>query len=132
MSDRKIKYRCSTHTPQSVRTYMHKVVDFLERSGVVEAVDVGVLELLEDALATRSKCIKTINKEGLTVRDRYGCPKVHPLVGVKEKAHASAMTALRELGLTVRSRKDLPDLQEATKDKSAVEEYFDRILNSDA
>lgn len=124
----KIKYRCNTETPQAVRTFIHKVVEFLERSGQVEAVDAGVIELLEDALSTRNKCIKQINKDGLTILDRYGCPKAHPLLATKEKAHGAAMTALRELGLTVRSRKDLPDLQEATQEKSDTEKFFEKFI----
>lgn len=123
----KIKYRCSSHTPQAVRTYIKKVIEFLEASATVEEVDTGVIELLEDALTTRSECIKAIKRDGLTVLDRYGCAKAHPLLATKEKAHAASMTALRELGLTLRSRKDLPDLQEATKEKSAVEKYFESL-----
>lgn len=126
----KIKYRCNSNTPQSVRKYIHSVIAFLEKSGIADGVDVGVLELLEDALTTRSECMKIIKKEGLTVKDRYGCSKAHPLLATKEKSHNAVMGALRELGLTVRSRKDLPDLKEATKEKSAVEQYFEEILNS--
>lgn len=124
----KINYRCNTQTPQAIRKYMRSVIDFLESSGVVESVDVGVLELLEDALTTRWQCMKQIKKDGLTVLDRYKCHKAHPLLATKEKAHSAAMTALRELGLTVRSRKDLPDLQEATKEQSPVEEFFSKVL----
>lgn len=124
----KINYRCNTQTPQAIRTYMRSVIDFLESSGVVESVDVGVLELLEDALTTRWQCMRQIKKDGLTVLDRYKCRKAHPLLATKEKAHSAVMTALRELGLTVRSRKDLPDLQEATKEQSPVEEFFSKVL----
>lgn len=126
----KLKYRCNTQTPQAVRTYIKSVVDFLEKSGVVEAIDVGVIELLEDALTTRSECIKAIKRDGLTVLDRYKCPKPHPLLATKEKAHNQALSALRELGLTVRSRKDLPDLKEATKEQSDVEAYFASVMQA--
>lgn len=126
----KLKYRCSAGTPQAVRSYIRSVVEFLESSGAVEAIDVGVIGLLEDALTTRHECIKAIKKEGLTVLDRYGSPKVHPLLATKEKAHNQALSALRELGLTVRSRKDLPDLKEATKEKSDVEAYFESVMKS--
>ena len=122
----KINYRCNTQTPQAIRKYLRSVIDFLESSGVVESVDVGVLELLEDALTTRWQCMRQIKKDGLTVLDRYGCCKAHPLLATK--AHSAVMTALRELGLTVRSRKDLPDLQEATKEQSPVEAFFAGVL----
>lgn len=124
----KLNYRCNTQTPTAVKKYIKEVVKFLEQSGVVEVIDVGVIELLEDALTTRYNCIEAIKNDGMTVTDRYGCPKVHPLLATKEKAHNQAMSALRELGLTVRSRKDLPDLKEVTTEKSSVEQYFDGIM----
>lgn len=124
-----IKFEFSEQTEPATRKYLRQVIAFIEDTGAGKDVDTGVLELLEDALNTRSECIKVIQRDGMTVLDRYGCAKAHPLLATKEKAHNQVMSALRELGLTVRSRKDLPDIQEATKEKSAVEKYFDGLLS---
>lgn len=53
-----------------------------------------------------------IRRDGITVLDRYGVPKLHPAVSVEKQARAGLLAALKALNL------DLETLDNAEKTKS--------------
>jgi P27 family predicted phage terminase small subunit len=58
--------------------------------------------ILESALASwdRAESARaTLAKSGLTIVDRFGVERVHPLVGVERDARGLFIRSLRELGL---------------------------------
>jgi phage terminase small subunit len=58
--------------------------------------------ILESALASwdRAEAARaTLAKSGLTIVDRFGVERVHPLVGVERDARGLFIRSLRELGL---------------------------------
>jgi phage terminase small subunit len=52
-----------------------------------------------DALDRANQARLVVDEQGLMVDDRYGAPRVHPLISVESASRTTFMRALRELAL---------------------------------
>lgn len=65
-------------------------------------VDAGAVEVLHAGLRAYEQMRRAeaiVEREGLTVLDRYGVPKMHPAFAVGKTARGQWLVALRMLGL---------------------------------
>ena len=81
------------------------MVEF-ELSDSDQVVLVSACEMLDRAEAAR----KLIEKDGMTIKDRFGQTKPHPCVEVERQSHLAFVRIRRELGLDV----EPPDSRPAT------------------
>jgi hypothetical protein len=64
--------------------------------------DIGSLQLLTTAMEAHQRCRvcrETIDKEGMTVKDRFGVWQPHPLLKTEASARAAYLSSLRALNL---------------------------------
>ena len=64
--------------------------------------DPGAIAILGSALESFDRCHearKILSTEGLSVKDRFGVPRVHPLCAVARDAEAAFRSAMRQLGI---------------------------------
>jgi Phage terminase, small subunit len=64
--------------------------------------DIGSLQLLTTAMEAHARCRicrETIDKEGMTVKDRFGVLQPHPLLKTEASARGQYLAALRALNL---------------------------------
>jgi phage terminase small subunit len=64
--------------------------------------DIGSIELLVVACEAHARCRicrETINREGMTVKDRFGVMQPHPLLKAEASARGQYLAALRALNL---------------------------------
>lgn len=54
-----------------------------------------------DAFTTELACLEQIEKDGLTILDRYGKPRAHPLLPTLRDARSAKLQALKALHLDV-------------------------------
>ena len=76
-----------------------------------ELADEGAQLLLETALQALDRmreARKVLDAEGLTVRDRFGQAKAHPLIVVERDSRAAMVAALKALNLSVEPLNDAP------------------------
>ncbi len=71
-----------------------------------------ILRTAMECLDRITEARAVIKREGITVPDRYGVPKLHPAVSVEKQARAGLLMALKALNL------DLETLDDAEKTKS--------------
>jgi len=64
-----------------------------------DAAGVRLLLTACEALDSMRAAEAQVEKDGLTVTDRLGAPKAHPLLTVIRDSRAAMLTALRRLGL---------------------------------
>ena len=62
----------------------------------------AALAILATGLESFDRCAmarRTLEAEGLSVKDRFGVPRVHPLCAVARDAEAAFRSAMRQLGI---------------------------------
>jgi len=79
----------------------------LETYDLSECHHLVLLQIAAEALDRLAQARAAIDKDGITVDDRYGSPKAHPALTVERDSRAGLIRALRELSL----------------DSAALEEY---------
>jgi P27 family predicted phage terminase small subunit len=71
--------------------------------------DEGGLQILQTSLEAFDRmreCQKVIEKEGLTVKDRFGQIKAHPLCTVERDARSQFLLGLKRLNLDIEPLRD--------------------------
>lgn len=88
--------RCPAHlSPEAKRLWKRLFAEWvIDEPGSV-AILVSALESFDRCQAAR----RAIAEDGLSVKDRWGVPKVHPLAAVLRDAEASFRAGLRQLGI---------------------------------
>jgi len=74
-----------------------------------ELDDSGGLAILQaglEAFDRAAKAMQTINKEGMTLPDRFGALKAHPLLNTERDARSQWLHALKMLNLDIEPLKD--------------------------
>jgi len=79
----------------------------LEEYTIDDAAGLRILETACEAFDRMRSAQKTIQKDGMTVTDRWGQIKAHPLCSVERDSRAQFLAALKQLNL------DLEPLQNA-------------------
>jgi phage terminase small subunit len=82
--------------------------DFKKEYGITDA---GGLAVLVIGLAARDRyeaAKKRIDAEGMTIVDRFGVEKPHPLLAAERDARAQWLQALKQLNLDLEPLRDRP------------------------
>lgn len=72
-----------------------------EEYGIDDAAGLALLEQAALALTRAEQARAAIDRDGLTVTDRFGCVKHHPLLPHLRDAESSFRSSLRDLRLDV-------------------------------
>lgn len=106
-----IKYTCPPQTHSRCKRFMGEVMDKLNATEAVETIDLGALDLLCGSYNLYCQSDAQIRKDGVTATNRYGELKTHPAVNVRHQAFNQCIAVMKELGLTIKSRSNLPIVQ---------------------
>lgn len=88
---------------EAKRWWVRLVTDFdLEDTALL------VLETALESFDRVRQCQEALKREGLTVADRYGKPRAHPLVAVERDARLTMLRALKALNLDLEPLQDGP------------------------
>lgn len=93
------------------KDYMRIVVDKLKEMDKLEAVDMATLDLLASSYDRYLRAEAIIRKEGFTIVGGRGLMTTHPAVKMSKDASTQVFHLARELGLTVKSREQMPTLK---------------------
>lgn len=107
-----VKYTCPAHTHNRCKQFMGLVLDKLNATGAVETIDLGAIDMLCGSYNLYCQSDEQIRKEGVTAKNRYDEIKSHPAVNVRHQAFNQCIAVMKELGLTIKSRSNLPIVQE--------------------
>lgn len=69
--------------------------------GITDAGGLALLELAAKAWARAETATAEVERDGVTLRDRWGQAKPHPACAVERDARAQVITALRAMNLDV-------------------------------
>jgi phage terminase small subunit len=78
----------------------------VEEYGIEDAGGLVLIQSFADAFTTELACQEQIKKDGLTILDRYGKPKSHPLLPMLRDSRAQKLAALKMLHLDVEPLKE--------------------------
>lgn len=73
----------------------------VEEYGVVDAAGLRLLQTACESLDLLRKAQAKVDSDGMTVRDRYGAIRGHPMLAVMRDCRASMLASLRDLRLEV-------------------------------
>lgn len=82
--------------------------DILEEYSIDDAAGLRILETACEAFDRMRAAQKEIRRDGMTVTDRWGQVKAHPLCSVERDARAQFLAALKHLNLDVEPLKSGP------------------------
>ena len=106
-----VEYTCPPHTHARCRQFVALVMDKLNATEAVESIDLGAIDLLCGSYNLYCQSDEQVRKEGVTATNRYGELKPHPAVNVRHQAFNQCVAVMKELGLTIKSRSNLPVVQ---------------------
>jgi phage terminase small subunit len=95
--------------PDHLSTAAKKLFESLKEEYGIK--DAGGLEILKTGLEARDRFTGArvkINKDGLTITDRFGAEKPHPLLAAERDARAQWLAALKMLNLDIEPLRDGP------------------------
>ena len=103
MATAKIKFK--KHVRRESRAEVRRLAS---EYGIDDSGGLLWLQTWADADTTERDCQDIINKEGLTVVDRFGQKKSHPLLTTIRDARSQKMLALKNLCLDIEPLHDRP------------------------
>jgi Phage terminase, small subunit len=97
--------------PRPPRHLSREAKDWWKRINENWELDDAALLILQSALEafTRMKLAqKQIEKDGLTIEDRFGMPKENPAIAIERKSRDSMIRALKSLNLDIEPKYEKP------------------------
>ena len=76
--------------------------------GILDAGGLAILKTGLEAYDRATGARLAINKEGLTIKDRFGASKGHPLLACERDARSQWLAALKHLNLDIEPLRDRP------------------------
>ena len=99
----KIKFQ--KHIRRESRLSVRKLI---QEYGIDDEGGLNILKTYADADSTERDCQDFVNKQGLTVTDRFGQVKAHPLLPTIRDCRSQKMLALKSLNLDIEPLNDKP------------------------
>lgn len=85
--------------PKAWATDARQLWKWVHEQFVLDVHHTCLLRRCCEMLSRASQAAAIVEKDGLSVPDRYGCPKPHPMLEAERAATNSARLLLRELAL---------------------------------
>lgn len=105
------EYKVPRGTLTRTRQLIETVIAKLQETGRYEDVDRAMLELLTSSYDKMLRADDTLRKEGMTIIGARGTRQEHPAFKIWKSAQAAAFQILREMGVTVVRREQMPALK---------------------
>ena len=96
--------RAPSHLRPATRRWWVDVV----RSYELEEHHVKLLTAAAECWDRLVQARELLAAEGIVTKDRFGCPRKHPAIGIEENARTGFARLVRELGLDVDGPNDAP------------------------
>ena len=116
------EYKVPNDVCKEAKAYVQTVINKLEETRVIDAVDVAALDMLARNYSMFINASKQIEKEGTTFINTQGNITKHPAVTIAKEAQVQAVKIMQEFGLTAKSRSKLPKL-EKKEEESPLESF---------
>jgi P27 family predicted phage terminase small subunit len=82
--------------------------DIVSEYGINDTGGLAILKTGLEAYDRAAGARKAIDRDGLTVNDRFGTPKPHPLLAAERDARAQFLASLKALNLDIEPLRDGP------------------------
>src|SRR4030042_5825048 len=92
------KNRCPGHLSKEAKGIWKELTD---EYGITDAGGLAILKTGLEAYDRATGARLAINKEGLTITDRFGVAKPHPLISCERDARGQWLAALKQLCLNI-------------------------------
>lgn len=115
------KYKIPNDIDSEAHKYMEGVLAKLEEKGIMEYVDTAALNMLARNYSMFIKASRQVEKDGMMITNNKGNLEAHPMIKVAKDAQTQAMKVMQEFGLTAKSRKKLPELENKEEDSPLVQ-----------
>jgi P27 family predicted phage terminase small subunit len=116
------------HTPKNMHPtasrFIKTILHVLKQNNLLENVDGAAITMLAVNYSTFIKASEQLEEEGLTVFSETKGVIANPLIKIAKDAQVTAMTLLKEFGLTARSR---TKLQVTTEDDSPLANFIKEV-----
>ena len=76
--------------------------------GIHDSAGLAILKTGLEAYDRAASARKAIDDDGMTIKDRFGAPKPHPLLACERDARAQWLAALKLLNLDLEPLRDRP------------------------
>lgn len=113
---KEFEYKLPAGLLKRTKDYMQSVVDKLEGNNRLEPVDMAMLDLLASSYDKVQRADTEIRKTGFLIDGSRGAKAVNPMIKIWKDSLSQAFQCMRELGLTVKTREQLPDLKDPEGD----------------
>jgi phage terminase small subunit len=91
----------------------------IEEHGVEDAGGLALVAAAAESLDRAKRVREQIEKDGLTIRDRFGQTRAHPLLAAERDARAGLVSALKALNLAVEPLNSQPGRPSGSGNKTA-------------
>lgn len=101
--------------------YIYNIIDALTENKKINCLDEGALYMLAENYNNFLKCREIVNKEGFTFTSDRGNIAIHPAVKIMKDSQMLCVNLMKEIGLTLKSRKSLDVMSMETEDSPLVQ-----------
>ena len=92
------KIRAPSNLSKKSQTWWRKIVD---EYGIADSGGLLILKTLCEALDTALEAQRVLDDQGITIKDRFGAIKSHPLCAVLRDARAQVYMGVKSLNLDI-------------------------------
>lgn len=106
---------------EDTERYIHKVIDYLKKADKLNAIDEGTIHLLASSYDQYLKATDLVNTQGLVVPGAKNSVIPHPAVRIAKDAKSMALNIMVQMGLTLKSRTKLNQIEPDAEDSPLTE-----------
>jgi P27 family predicted phage terminase small subunit len=121
LKDVKIDFYMPKNIHIVAKRYIKTVIEMLMENNLIENVDGAAITMLAVNYSTFIRASEQLSEEGYTIETDKGTI-ANPLIKIAKDAQVTAMTILKEFGLTAKSRTKLPIGN--TEDDSPIAQFI--------
>lgn len=105
---------CPEFLSSRAREEWDRLLPRLLKCFIITPLDAAALATFCEIYSQWRRCVETINSEGVTIRDRFGETKPHPLLKQANAASVELRRLAGEFGLTLASRARMDTIPSTT------------------
>ena len=103
------KTRVPAHIKGPERLLWKKI---LAEYAISDSAGLKILQVALEAYARARKAREVIEKEGMTIKDRFDQVKAHPLITVERDARSQFLLAMKQLNLSIIPQEEMRSILE--------------------
>lgn len=100
--------------------YITSIIDTLSETKKINCLDEGALFMLAESYNNYLKCRDIVNVDGFTFTTDRGNIAIHPAVKIMKDCQVLCVNLMKEIGLTLKSRKTLDVMTQEAEDSPLV------------